>query len=183
MRARLLVAVVVLGLVASSGCTAQLRNLNAPLCDLTVSNLGATPLLMAQAVPSSDLLPCIRSYPNGWEFGELFVRDGLGRFSLHHDRAGDDAVEVTLTEHCDVSGFDQISSDEEGADRYESIERVQPFRASWRYRFQGGCVDYEFRFREGDSGLLTELAVALGFVTRADVRENVEENYPGDVTL
>jgi hypothetical protein len=182
-RTRIVVCALVLGLVGTTGCTAALRNLDAPLCDLDVGNLGATPVLMAQAVPSSELLPCIQSYPNGWEFGELFVRDGLARFTLHHDRAGTNAVRVTLTERCEVTGLDQISSDEDGADRYEAIERVRPFRAVWRYRFPGGCVEYDFRFSEGDSSLLTELAVALGFVTRDEVRENVEKNYPGDVTL
>ena len=183
MRTRLVVLALALCLLGTTGCTASLRKLNAPECDPTVGSLGGTLVLMAQAVPTTELLPCIDAYPNGWDFGELFVRDGLARFTLHHDRVGQNAVRVTLTEDCDREGFDQINSDEAGADRYERIEQVRPFRATWLYHFRGGCVAYEFRFSEGDSGLLHELAVSLGFITRDVVREAVEDRYPGDVTL
>jgi hypothetical protein len=85
--------------------------------------------------------------------------------------------------HGGVAGFEQIASDEDGTDRYERVDQVDPFRSQWLYRFPGGCALYEFRFGHGDESLVRELAVALSFVTRDEVRENVERNYPGDVTL
>ena len=183
MKVRALIVVLVVCVLGATSCTQSLRQMDAPECEPTVGTLGGTLVLMAQAVPSTQLVPCIDAYPAGWDFGELFIRDGLARFTLHHDRAGQNAVRVVLTEDCDRNGFEQISSDEDGTDRYERVEQVRPFRASWLYRFPGGCVEYDFRFSEGDSDLLLELAVSLGFVTRDVVREAVEDRYPGDVTL
>jgi hypothetical protein len=53
--------------VLATGCAEELRRVDAPVCDLTVGTKGATVILMAQAVPTADRIPCINAYPNGWD--------------------------------------------------------------------------------------------------------------------
>ncbi len=53
--------------------------------------------LMAQAVPSATLLPCVNSLNTGWTVGGMRVERGRAEFWLDSDRLGPRAVSVTLT--------------------------------------------------------------------------------------
>jgi hypothetical protein len=59
-------------------------------------------VLEAQSVPSATRVPCIASLPIGWRFAGSLVEDGSSELWLDHDRAGIHAVEVRLSEDCDV---------------------------------------------------------------------------------
>ena len=78
-----------------------------------VGNLGASApscgtghsmILSAQAVPSAAMLPCIAALPSGWSIGGADIASGKVRLSLDSDRAGPQAITVTLTAACDTSG-------------------------------------------------------------------------------
>jgi hypothetical protein len=57
-------------------------------------------VLMAQAVDTATLLPCIETLPIGWDFGGAELGDGLAQFWLHAENAGERALTVTLTHEC-----------------------------------------------------------------------------------
>ena len=60
--------------------------------------------LVAQAVPSATLIPCIDRLHTGWTYGGSEVRSGFVRFWLDSDRVGDSAVDVLMTRACNVAG-------------------------------------------------------------------------------
>lgn len=128
-------------------------------------------LLAAQAVPSATLIPCIASFPSGWTFGGSRIGSGSFRFWLDSDRAGVHAVQVTLSEACDVSHAVEVTSvsDDPGFQVYEEPISLPPrFEANRYVSFRGGCVTYEFRFFPGASATLAlEANQALDFVPRS----------------
>jgi membrane-associated phospholipid phosphatase/tRNA A-37 threonylcarbamoyl transferase component Bud32 len=84
-----------IGLVAPSG-----GDVLAPLC-----GAEKTLVLMAQAVPSAELIPCIQgSLPLGWGAGGGEVRSGEADFWLSFGDTASRTIEVTLTESCPGAG-------------------------------------------------------------------------------
>lgn len=168
---------VAVGLLA--GCSPGITGNTEPTC----RNTG-TLVLQAQAVPSAERLPCITLLPVGWSVFDMDIESGRAEFTLTNDRAGLQAVRVTLTAACDVSEATEIPSDEPGTRRYERIESVRPgFAATRSYTFPGGCVTYRFRLKEAGRALVNEASLAVTFVTRQDVSAEVNRLSDGDVRL
>ena len=106
------------------------RNLGvyAPAC-----GTGHSMILSAQAVPSAALLPCIAALPAGWSIGGTDIASGRASFVLDSGsqagaggvhfvlgQAGQlQTVTITLTATCDISGAQQIPSDQPGMRRFE----------------------------------------------------------------
>ena len=143
-----------------------------------VGNLGAAApscgtghsmILSAQAVPSAAMLPCMAALPSGWSIGGADIASGKARLWLDSDRAGPQAITVTLTAACDTSGAQQISSDQPGMRRFEHPLSLAPRFADLRfYTFPGGCVTYRFSFAPGASPILADAAgSALSFQPRS----------------
>ena len=143
-----------------------------------VGNLGAAApscgtghsmILSAQAVPSAAMLPCMAALPSGWSIGGADIASGKVRLWLDSDRAGPQAITVTLTAACDTSGAQQISSDQPGMRRFEHPLSLAPRFADLRfYTFPGGCVTYRFSFAPGASPILADAAgSALSFQPRS----------------
>jgi membrane-associated phospholipid phosphatase len=142
-------------------------------------NLGANPpqcgtghsmILAAQAVPSAALVPCVAALPPGWSVGGADITSGHARFWLDSDQAGAQAVTITLSAACDVSGAQKITSDKPGTRRFERLLSLHPkFTYLRYYTFPGGCATYRFDFAPGVSPLrfVTPPASAVGFVPRA----------------
>jgi hypothetical protein len=109
-----------------------------------------TMILMAQAVPSAEQLPCIRSLPLGWSVSGVTIERGRATFELldtGEDRGGGGyiqlqieqggetpAVDATLTPSCPATGEDptiQAIEVEGGCVSYRSVpagaERVPSF--------------------------------------------------------
>jgi hypothetical protein len=80
--------------------------------------------LMAQAVPSASLVPCVPLLPVGWTLADVKVQDGRARISFDTDRAGAAAVVVELTASCDLAGAVELSSEQRTARRYLRVERT-----------------------------------------------------------
>ena len=136
---------------------------------------NAALVLSAQAVPSSALLPCLASLPSGWSYGGGDIHTGVARFWLDSDRAGAEAVTVTLTGSCSVSEAERVPSDEAGTVRYEEPLSLAPRFADIRtYVFPGGCVTYTFAFAPGaPSTLAIDADGAFSFTPRAVVVEAI----------
>jgi hypothetical protein len=146
-------------------------------------------VLMAQAVPSASQLPCIELLPAGWTVSDVFVRNGRVRFALNSDRVGTHAVEIVLERTCQLGGakVTRVPSDESGTRRYERIGEVRPgvgFTGTRYYLFPGGCVTYQFHFHGEDRARpIGEVTLALGFVSRDEMRSLVRETTRGRADL
>jgi hypothetical protein len=164
----------------ASGC-GRVRSEAAPTC---VPKGADTLVLIAQAVPRASKIPCIASYPAGWHFASMSVRDGEARFTLDSDRAGISAVKVHLNPSCDLEGATEIPSDEPGTRRFERIiSVVDGFKAIRSYSFDGGCITYRFDFDRQGRALVNEVSVAIGFMDREAVATLVRERSGGDLRL
>jgi hypothetical protein len=160
-RAALAVAVTLL----AGGC-AQASDLH-PSC----RGEEALFILAAQAVPSATLLPCVAQLPVGWDLAGAHAEAGTFRFWLSSDRAGHQAVEVTLTATCDVGDAIEVppAPDEAGTRRYEDPLALEPRLVADRYyTFPGGCARYAFRFASSEASptLVIEAEQALSFRPR-----------------
>jgi len=136
---------------------------------------GHTMILAAQAVPSAALLPCVAALPSGWTFGDADIASGHARFWLDSDQAGAQALTVTLSAACHISGAQQVASDQPGTRLYERPLSLRPLFAELRfYTFPGGCVTYRLSFASGASSLLAiPLGSAVAFMRRATLVEHV----------
>ena len=167
-------------LIAGAGC-GQVEGEAAPTC---VPKGADTLALVAQSVPTATKVPCIASYPAGWHFASMSVRNGRTRFTLDSDRAGISAVKVFLEPRCEVAGATEIPSDEPGTQRFERIiSVVDGFKAIRSYAFDGGCITYRFDFARQGRALVNEVSVAIGFMDRSAVDALVRQRSGGDAHL
>lgn len=166
--------------VLVTGC-AGVEDHAAPTC---VPKGADSLTLFAQAVPSATKIPCISSYPAGWHFASMSVRNGEGRFTLDSDRAGISAVKVHLRRNCDLEGATEIPSDEPDTRRFERIiSVVDDFQAVRSYSFEGGCITYRFDFDRQGRALVNEVSVAIGFIDRSALDALIRERSGGDLRL
>ena len=158
-------------LVAGCGPTQLQREFRQPTCDLNDS-VG----LMAQAVSTARFLPCIEEYPAGWTFDSSDTRRGQGRFWMDSDRAGLQALEVTVTRTCDTAGT-EITSDEPGTRLFVRAGNVgSRYRGTRYYVFPGGCITYDFDFPQaGASVLSTDVSTAIGMFPRSVLLEAIRK--------
>ena len=80
-----------------AGCSTTAAGAPTPDCDLTN---GSSVLLMAQAVPTAELIPCVDEVPPGWSVSEVSVQQGAGSFQFDSDDLGDAFLEVRLGDSC-----------------------------------------------------------------------------------
>lgn len=176
-------SLVVVGLVlatALSGCGSDAHS--TPMCSLD-ENFNAL-VLEAQAVPTADRVPCIRSLPAGWSVFSSDTESGRARFALSSDRAGSRALQVTFTATCDTSGATEISSDQRGTRRFERIDVVTPgFKGTRYYRFPGGCTAYRFELGEEGRALANEATLALSFISRATLDAKLRKDSHGNLSF
>jgi hypothetical protein len=181
-------ALVLVAGLALSGCSSDTTaTTEQPTC-ATGENREASNavILMAQSVPTATWVPCLRSaLPLGWNFHHLDARDTVSVFSLDSDRDGQQAIKVRFEESCDTSGATEIASDREGLQRFERVTRTTPlFEGKRYYRFDGGCITFEFRLGGESRGEPLALATqAVGVISRADLTEQVHKDSDGRLSL
>lgn len=187
MRRRL--AAVVPALVLLTGCTVQPDELGVS-ADCEVRDGGANPLLvlMAQAVPSAELVPCIAAVPSAWRRGPVEVRDGRAAFAFipsSVDGPGDAVLSIVLTPRCDVSQATEVPSDEPDARRYERLRDVALGYTGERfYVYEGGCTTLEFRLPgQGRAQQVGEASLAVDFLPREQLDEAVQRRSDGRLEL
>ena len=144
-------------------------------------------VLAAQAVPSATLLPCVKLLQTGWTVSDVFIHNGLARFTLDSDRVGPHAVTVVLQQYCRVPRVTRVPSDEPGTRRYEQVGVVRRgvgYTGTRFYLFRGGCVTYHFQFQgEERAEPIGDVTLALSFVSRDAVRSRVREDTDGRAKL
>jgi hypothetical protein len=163
---------VALALLASA-CSVE-EVLSVPDCQT-----GGSAFIVAQSVPTGDLVPCFNPLPAGWEVTSVKINQDGSVFRMDSDRAGDDAAVLRYAERCDLDDAVSIPSDQDGADGFEYIERIEPgFRAERYFVFNGGCVWWEFDFDDdAQSGLAIELDNSLVLVTRESLNQSMRESF------
>ena len=175
-----------LGLVLAACSSDTTVSLRAPSCSSADKEASNAVLLMAQSVPTSSWVPCLRTdVPSGWEFAGLEARNGGSRLSLNSNRDGTGAIEVRLVPSCDTHGATEIPSDREGMRRLERVREVSPHYVGTRYYvFDGGCISLVFRLsgenRAEPLGFATQ---GIGAVPRDAVRAAVREQTEGRLEL
>jgi tRNA A-37 threonylcarbamoyl transferase component Bud32 len=144
---------------------------------------GHTMILAAQAVPSAAFLPCIAALPSGWTAALSYIASGRASFALDsgsqaggggvHIALGQpaqlQAVTITLTATCDISGARQVPSGQPGMRRFDRPLSLVPRDSDVRYyTFPGGCATYRFVFAPGASpALATTVDTAVAFMPRS----------------
>lgn len=141
-------------------------------------------VLVAQAVPTASLLPCIQSIPRGWN-EKLTVANGRAEYAFSSHQDGERAFRVLLTRTCDISGASRVPSEVTGTRRYELPTRVTDGYAGRRfYVFSGGCVTYRFGLHGASRAqAVTEATSTVGWVSRQAVREMVDRHGDGRLRL
>jgi hypothetical protein len=161
-----------------AGCTVAANEGNAEVsCELSDDTVF---VLIAQAVPSATLVPCILEFPAGWSYGGSDVRTGGARYWLSSDRGGVRSVEIELSPSCDVTGLAERTdpATELGARVYQEPLSYQPYAANRYFVFEGGCVVYRWRFVEGAEeapNLAYEAVAAMTFLPRAHLVRFVDQ--------
>lgn len=170
-----LVAASTLSALLGTGCGA-IRDNEQPMC-----NYGGPTVLMAEAVPTASMVPCVRSLPIGWRFGRFQAGDGNATFTLDSDVAGKGALEVDLLASCVTGAALRTDSDESGATLYTTpaagspgtsgSSEVSPIvTARWFYRFQGGCTELVFTVPQNRARALEdEIRSHTSFISRASL--------------
>lgn len=132
--------------------------------------------LVTQAVPTAERIPCVTAYPGGWKLGSVDVHDGAASFTLDSDRGGAGAFKVTLRASCDVAGAIEVPTDKPGTVRFDQMPTVDHgFEGVRSYRFEGGCAIFRFDIESERAGpLVDEASLAIGFVTRAEVKARMD---------
>jgi len=163
----LTVVAVVLALVYSLSLFVPSRgHVLTPSCET-----NRTMILMAQAVPSAEQLPCIRSLPLGWSVSGVTIARGRATFELldtGEDRGGggyiqlqiaqggeSPAVDVTLTPTCPATSEDP------------TIQTIE---------VEGGCVTYHSVPAGGEPVPSFDPDAELSFVSRSQLVTFVEQD-------
>ena len=188
MRRLLLAAAVCL---LATGCVrpanTEFSQARVPTCRYQGRQGTALVVLMAQAVPTASQLPCVELLPAGWSVSDIFVRNGRVRFTLDSDRVGTNAVRVVLEQFCSFGLVTRVPSDHPGTRRYQEVISIEPgrrYQGAIYYLFPGGCVTYRLDFRSDEQARpLTEVSLALGFITRDEVRQTVSDYTHGRLRL
>jgi hypothetical protein len=188
-RSRSSAAVAALLLAGSlSGCGEQLDAGVDADCGGSERTDNAALVLMAQAVPTAPLIPCIRLVPASWRRGDLEVRSGRATFSFDSapdEGSGTSPLTVELRRSCDVAGATEVPSDKTGTTRWERLSSVSPAYLGKRfYVYDGGCTILSFALSgPGRVQAVGEASLAVAFVSRDAIAADLRERSDGRLEL
>jgi hypothetical protein len=148
---------------------------------------GGSAFIVAQSVPTGDLIPCFDPLPTGWEVESVKINQDGTVIRLDSDRAGEGAAGLHYADACDTGEAVPVPSDHDGADRFDNVETGEPgdsgsLRGQRYYVFSGGCVWWDFDFVGADDSVVLfslslELGNTLSLVTRDWLNESIRENF------
>jgi tRNA A-37 threonylcarbamoyl transferase component Bud32/membrane-associated phospholipid phosphatase len=141
--------------------------------------------LMAQAVPSATMVPCVQVAPEGWALNDVKVGRGFASIVFDTDRPYQQAaVTVELLPSCDLAGATEVSSEQPGARRYIHIDRdARPEQVTRIYAFQGGCISERYRSGGNPERLAADASFAIGFATRDQLATDLSRRSDGRLQL
>jgi hypothetical protein len=126
--------------------------------------------LEAQSVQSAGFVPCVAALPVGWSLGHVHVNSGRSGYSMNHDRAGDGALEATLTRRCDVAGADEVAPVVEGSRRYVREGDASGLLEETYDVMPGGCITTRLSSRSAVPEVVSEVtrdaSAVAGYVSR-----------------
>lgn len=129
-----------------------------PKCDTTSRGLL---ILMAQAVPTAHLVPCLEDLPEGWELERTRVESGRAVLTLDNPGIGD--IVVTLAGSCDPQGK---LIDGAGPAASQVFESATGDLLVQSVVFDGGCVTIETPPRLA----AREMTGRIGYLSREQLR-------------
>ena len=141
-----------------------------------------TLVLMAQAVPAAEHVPCITALPSGWVVQAVEVKDRQARVVLGVDpTTGHPAVTMRFTSSCETGDAVEVPSDEQDARRFEDVEEVtNGYRGTSYTVFDGGCVGLTFDIAgEGWSAAVNDASAAFSLASRGDLVAYMREYSNG----
>jgi hypothetical protein len=148
--------------------------IRAPYCSGPTSSL-----IMAQSVPTAEIIPCVTDLPVGWSVASVSVNQDRTVMELDSDRAGERAAVFRYESSCVVGDAVLVRSDDPRIERYENSERIEPdYRAVWYAVFEGGCWSWQFDFAEGTSATLAvRIDGAIDWISRDDLNATMAETF------
>ena len=160
--------------VRTAGLLATDTNAPAPRCE-EVRRLA----LVAQSVPESSYVPCIRELRAGWTAQTFDPRSGRAGFTLVSDRDEDHAVTIDFSSTCDVSNSTSTTPRADGARTYLGLSSISPrYAGTLSDVFPGGCVTYRFDFARGPHiALIDDFENEVGLRSRQEVRLALRATY------
>jgi hypothetical protein len=174
--ARTVVIIALLAPLAAAGCTRLAEKRVRMFCVPPKGSVETGVVLMAQAVEQASLVPCVYAYPSGWSFGTFDVKTGKAVVTFDSDRAGFNALTVTLLARCRPVGA-RIRPDEVGAItlRQQNVAFAPRYKAIRYYTFPGGCMMYAFDFPPASAATLTtEATVMIQLISQRTIRMQLE---------
>ncbi|MGI9595530.1 MAG: phosphatase PAP2 family protein [Acidimicrobiales bacterium] len=128
-------------------------------------------LIVAQSVPSAEIIPCLGSLPPGWTVSTTSVDQDGTVVEFDSDRAGPGAAVLHFDESCDRSGATATPTDNSPIDRFDRVDDREPgYTASWYSVVEGGCWWWNFRFTAGTSATFAvEIDSAVQARTRSEI--------------
>lgn len=170
-RPLLIAALVVLALTI--GCSVK-ETISHPACEGDGSWI-----IVAQSVPTASQVPCLDPIPRGWDIDTVEIDDTGTVITFGSDRAGTVAARMRFAESCDVGEAVSTPTEYPDTERFESVVRVAGgFEAVRYYRFDGGCVTWEFEFDEGArSALSIELGNAMQLFDRDELQQILADSF------
>ena len=141
--------------------------------------------LMAQAVPSSPVVPCLELAPASWSLNTVMAGSGFASIVFDNMQPlQEEAVTVELTSACDLAGMTEVSSEQPGARRYIGIDRTAtPVKVTRSYAFSGGCISERFVSPDSPERLAIEGSTAFGVVTRDQLARDLSRRSDGRLQL
>jgi membrane-associated phospholipid phosphatase/tRNA A-37 threonylcarbamoyl transferase component Bud32 len=141
--------------------------------------------LMAQAVPSSPVVPCLELDPGGWSLNDVKASSGLASIVFDVvDPFQEAGVTLDLAPSCDLAGATEVSSEHPAARRYLRIDRTTtPATVTRTYTFPGGCVTERFVSAGSPERMASEASSAFGFVTRDQLARDLSRRSDGRLQL
>lgn len=132
--------------------------------------------LIAQSVPSTSYVPCIKTLQPGWSSTGLNVHSGHTRFTLASDRSPDHPVRVQLSAACTIGVATPIPPRTLGGRTYLQLSSIDPrYAGTMSDIFPGGCVTYQFDFeRRLHIELMAQLSSTVGFIPRQQLRLDLQ---------
>jgi hypothetical protein len=174
---RTLIILALLAPVAAAGCTQLAQKRIRMFCAPPKGSVETGVVLIAQAIPTASLVPCVDAYPSGWSFGTFDVKTGEAVVTFDSDRAGMAALKVTLLPACRPAGT-RMQPDEVGAMtlQQQNIAFVPRYRATRFYTFPGGCMMYAFDFpSRAAATLTTDATVMIHLISRTTIDKQLED--------
>jgi hypothetical protein len=162
--------------LALTACTEVVTRNNVLMsCKPPKDRIESGLVLMAQAVPSASVVPCINVYPAGWSLTTFDARTERVDITFDSDRGGLQALIVTLVPSCRATGS-ALPPDEVGAPnlRQTLVITATTYQATRFYTFPGGCVMFRFDVPlENATALTSDAVMMINLTSRAKIEAEV----------